>query len=995
MQLSISTKLIVLLVFFGLLPLVAVSVIAWEAGNALNDKVGKKFEVAAENISNTIDRNLLERYGDVQVFAMNSNILRRIHWYDRSDDNIIQDLMNVLVKQYDIYDLMMMVDLDGKVIAVNNQDRDGQQLNTQFIYDKQYAEATWFQRLQNKEYTTTQPFSAPGNTRRSGTIVEDVHVDHDVKRAYAKSDGLALGFSAPIYEDGKVVAFWTNRASFSVVEEIIVQGYKELQRGNFSGAEITLLDGNGTIIVDYDPTKYGTESVIHDFEAVLFKVNLVKAGVKIAQEAVKGNSGFLEARHARKKIFQHGGYTHLKGFRGFSGMNWAVLVRVPSTQATAERDSILHQVWMMALLVLGILLPLGFFVGRRATRRIRLLEMVAKEMAIGNFSSRIQKLQNDELGSLGIALNELGAKSQEVVAKAQAIAEGNFSVDVSIRGDQDTLSRALQFMIHSLREARDMAQRVSTGDFSQRIKEKSEKDLLGHAMNQMVQHFQQLAVQVDTVAKGDYSVKILPRSSEDVLSHALSRMIVQIRERTEANQQETWLKASAAQLTESIQGESDIQIVSSRIVSELAKLMNAGYGVVYVEEENDRNSLSTQKKVFTLIGSYAYRTRKQIETKIAEGEGLVGQCAFEKETILLSHVPSDYVPIQSGLGEQVPKQVIVSPVLFEREVVGIIELATFQEFSDLQRELLQKATSDFGVTLNSLFARQKTEHLLEQSQSLTLELQVQHEELRTTNEELQMKARELQQSEEELRKQSEELQLSNEELLVKSKSLEAQYTEIERKNQEIELAQLQLEKKAGDLAQASQYKSEFLANMSHELRTPLNSLLILADSLSKNKTGNLTADQVEKAQVIHSGGKDLLLLINDILDLSKVEAGKLDVHLEMLPIVDILDQLRRQFELIAENKGLFFHVEAEDETPHSIRTDGQRIQQILRNLVSNAFKFTERGSVKIRVHRPVPTVLFGRAELALDTAVAFSITDTGIGIPEDKQQSIFGAISTG
>ena len=494
-----------------------------------------------------------------------------------------------------------------------------------------------------------------------------------------------------------------------------------------------------------------------------------------------------------------------------------------------------------------------------------------------------------------------------------------------------------------------------------------------------------------SVADGNYTVEIKPRSAEDILGHALSKMVEQIRMRTDADHREAWLKASVAHLTECIQGESDVQIVSSRIISELSKLMNAGYGVVYVRNQSTRNSLPTQHVVFTLEGAYAYQTPKHVGTHITAGEGLVGQCALEKQVIVLSKVPSDYVPIQSGTGEQVPTHVIVSPVLFEGEVIGVIELATFQDITELERELLQKVSSNVGVTLNSLFARQETEQLLEQSQSLALELQVHHEELQATNEELQAKAQELHRSEEALQQQSQELKMSNEDLQIKSQSLEIQYNEIERKNQEIHFAHVELEKKAQDLAQASQYKSEFLANMSHELRTPLNSLLILSDSLSKNKAGNLTLDQVEKAQVIHSGGKDLLTLINDILDLSKVEAGKLDVQFETLPVGDILAQLRRQFTPIAEDKGLALRVEAESNSPTSIRTDGQRIQQILRNLLSNALKFTENGSVSIRVHRPAPTVQFDGTELSSDTVVAFSVTDTGIGIPEDKLQSIFGA----
>ena len=988
---SITTKLVVVFLLFGLIPLAVVSVMVWDTGNKFDEKVGKQFELVAETISNKIDRTLFERYGDVQVFSLNANILRRIHWYDRSEDNLIPHLMNQLSQQYGIYDLMIMVDLEGKVIAVNSQDPKGNEISTQYIYEQNYAKSTWFRRLQQKDYTTTQPYAAPGNERVTGTVIEDLHVDEDVIQAYPGSDGLTLGFSAPVYEDGQVVAYWTNRTSFSIVEDIAVQAYQGLKSDAFPGSEITLLNGDGVVLMDYDPMRHQTSTTVHDLQSVILKLNLVQAGVEIAKEAVAGKTGYLEAMHARKQILQKGGFTHLRGYQGYPGMNWSVLVRVPSTEAAAERNAIFFRLWLAAFLIFGILFPIALFVGKRATARIKHLESTAQDMSKGNFTSRAKVTQKDELGRLATGLNELGENNEIVIAQAHAIAEGNFALDVKSRGEQDSLGKALQGMIESLREVSDMAGRVSEGDFSQRITPKGEHDLLGQSMNSMVAHFQELAIQVDTVAEGNYAVEVVPRSQEDILGHAFSRMVAQIRERTEVNQRETWLKSGITQLAECTQGDPNIQIISSRFLSNLVKLVQAGNGAVYVKEQVEQTYDQAGDISFQLMGTYAYQTRKSLSTRIHMCEGLVGQCAFEKEAILLTQVPLDYVPIQSGLGEKVPNQVLVTPVLFEGDIVGVIELASFHDMTDLQRELVTKAADNFGITLNSLFSRQETEQLLEKSQSLTLELQAQQEELRTTNEELQLKAQELQQSEDELRQQSDELRVSNDELQNKSDSLKIQNAEIERKNQSIEIAQLDLEKKAQDLAQASKYKSEFLANMSHELRTPLNSLLILAKTLTDNDEGNLTEDQIESARVIHSGGKDLLHLINDILDLSKVEAGKLSVNVESVSLDDVCERLHSLAAPLAKEKGNVWSVERENNIPSVLRTDQQRLEQILKNLVSNACKFTSQGSVTLRLHRIAEGTKFHHATLLPQSTIVFSVVDTGMGIPEEKQAAIFEA----
>src|SRR6266542_835028 len=394
-----------------------------------------------------------------------------------------------------------------------------------------------------------------------------------------------------------------------------------------------------------------------------------------------------------------------------------------------------------------------------------------------------------------------------------------------------------------------------------------------------------------------------------------------------------------------------------------------------------------------LLATYAYKERKYLGTEFRLGEGLVGECALEKERILLTNVPGNYIQINSGLGEATPLCIIVLPVLFEGQVKAVIELASFHRFSEIHLNFLDQLTESLGIVLNTIAATMRTEELLKQSQALAEELQSQQEELTKTNKRLEQQAATLQASEELLRTQQEQLQQTNAELQEKARLLAEQKTEVERKNREVEQAKQALEEKAEQLSLTSKYKSEFLANMSHELRTPLNNLLILAQMLAENGESTLTPKQVKYAETIHSSGTDLLALINDILDLSKIESGKMDVQIGSVRFTEMLDFCSRSFRHVADGKGLDFSIELDESLPSdTIITDSKRLQQVLKNLLSNALKFTEHGSVKLRIERATSGwsgshAILGRAK----SVIAFSVTDTGIGIPFDKQRIIFEA----
>jgi HAMP domain-containing protein/CheY-like chemotaxis protein/signal transduction histidine kinase len=468
------------------------------------------------------------------------------------------------------------------------------------------------------------------------------------------------------------------------------------------------------------------------------------------------------------------------------------------------------------------------------------------------------------------------------------------------------------------------------------------------------------------VTKGDLtrSIQVEARGEVAELKDNINTMIDNLRATTDRNQEQDWLKTNLAKFTGMLQGQRDLVTVGKMLLSELSPLVDAQQGVIYQMERGDPGEVdaAVEPKMLQLLAGYAQRP-DQAE-RVRPGVGLVGQAAAEKQRILLNDVPPEYTQIHSSLGTAPAKSVLVLPVLFEGETMAVIELAALRPFTNTHLSFLDQLTQSIGVVLNTIEATMRTENLLLQSQQLTAELQTRQIELQRTNEELASKA----------------------------KQLAEQNAEVERKNKEVEHARRALEEKAAELALTSKYKSEFLANMSHELRTPLNSILILGQQLAENGGGNLTTKQIDFARNIHSAGTDLLTLINDILDLSKIESGTVTVEPEEITFSSLRESVHRTFHHIAETKSLTFNVDIDAALPRTVLTDPKRLQQILKNLLSNAFKFTMQGLVSMTVRSvtagwsPDHPVLSSTG-----TAVAFMVTDTGIGIAPEKQKLIFEA----
>ena len=579
----------------------------------------------------------------------------------------------------------------------------------------------------------------------------------------------------------------------------------------------------------------------------------------------------------------------------------------------------------------------------------------------------------DLTDSVNVMAANLTDQVRGIVKVVTAVADGNLrqKLTVEAKGEVAALAETINSMTDTLatfaEQVTNVAREVGVegrlgGQAHVPGAAGTWKDLTGNvnllAANLTTQ-VRAIAEVATAVTKGDLtrSIQVDARGEVSELKDNINTMIYNLRVTTETNQEQDWLKTNLAKFTRMLQGQRDLFTVGRTLLSELAPLVGAQQGTIY-QMDLDQH----RQPALRLLAGYAQRPGQP--TVIPVGEGLVGQCALEKQRILLHDVPAEYTQVNSSLGQSAPTAIVVIPVLFEGQTKAVIELASLKPFSVTNLTFLEQLTQSIGVVLNTIEATMRTENLLQQSQELTVELQSQQKELQQTNEELAQKARQLAE----------------------------QNVEVERKNQEVEQARRALEDKAAELALTSKYKSEFLANMSHELRTPLNSILILGQQLAENAAGNLTAKQTEFARNIYSSGSDLLNLITDILDLSKIESGTVTVEAEEIAFTTLREAVERNFRHIADAKNLPFKVEFDPSMPRAIITDPKRLQQILKNLLSNAFKFTAQGHVSISVSlaqdgwSPIHTVLNSAAKV-----VAFNISDTGIGIAQDKQKLIFEA----
>ncbi|WP_284742209.1 HAMP domain-containing protein [Amycolatopsis sp. RTGN1] len=665
------------------------------------------------------------------------------------------------------------------------------------------------------------------------------------------------------------------------------------------------------------------------------------------------------------------------------------------------------------------------------TDQVRSIATVAAGVANGDLSKKISIVAQGEVAALAETLNgmveTLRAFADEVTRVSREVGtEGILGGQARVPGVAGTwkdLTENVNFMAHNLTsQVRNISQvttAVAQGDLTKKIDVDARGEILElkTTMNTMVDQLSAFASEVTRVARevgtegklggqaevggvsgtwqrltesvnqlagnlttqvraiaqvatavtaGDLTRHIAVDASGEVadLKDNINQMIANLKETTRTNREQDWLKTNLAQLSGRMQGHRDLASVAALILSELAPLVRAQQGAFFLARDDDRDGT-----VLECIAAYGL-AQSRAGLRFAIGESLIGQAAVDHRTILVQDAPPEYALVSSGLGSSSPVNLIVLPVLFQGEVLGVLELASVNEFSTVHQDLLEQLRHTIGVNVNTILSNSRTEALLTESQRLAQELRARSEQLQA---------------------QQGELRRSNTELAEKAALLAQQNRDIEVKNSEIEQARQELEERAGQLTVASQYKTEFMANMSHELRTPLNSALILAKLLSENPEGNLTEKQIQFAKTIYAAGSDLQQLINDILDLAKVEAGRLDMQMSDITLPELVDYVESLCRPLTADKGLEFAVHIDPPVPGSVHTDEHRLQQILRNLLSNAAKFTDEGRVRLHIRAADPAEVEQEALRNAPGIIAFAVEDTGIGIPEEKLAVIFEA----
>jgi len=625
------------------------------------------------------------------------------------------------------------------------------------------------------------------------------------------------------------------------------------------------------------------------------------------------------------------------------GVNWALVEEIDQGEAHAVAQELSSFAKLSLILTTFVVFILSILVTNKFVKPLKLLSEWAKQVGSGQLIIRDVKVSNDEVGEM-----------------------------------KDEFIR----LVISLKSMADVSQAVALGDYSKSVQVRSPEDILGKSMNQMVESFKNVVKQARSIANGDYSSNIIPRSDGDTLGIALYEMTNKLREAHIEISYQDWLKTGLNELGIKISGEIKIKELCEEVVSFLSHYLDAQIGLLYTHEDDHRLHLSA---------TFAYSGDPGSAKTLAMGEGLVGQVAKERRKMIFFS-SSDVLPVVNIGPENLhPQYFILAPIVFENVLSGVIELGSFRPFDEQKQKFLETSLENIAVALNTARSRERVEQLLMKTQEQTNEMAHQKEELRQINQELEEQTKALRMSEESLQHQQEELRVINEELEERTKVLELQRDDIRKKNEALELAQEEIRQKAEALEIASRYKSEFLANMSHELRTPLNSILVLSEILALNKNGVMTADEVEFANIVHASGTDLLELINDILDLSKVEAGKMELEIEPVNPEDVVDYVIRTFTPHTQSKSIELKTVLEKNLPETIETDLQRLLQIIKNLMSNAIKFTEKGSVTLRIAKADDKIRYSNLSLKAGNVVAIMVTDTGIGIPDDKKHAIFEA----
>jgi CheY-like chemotaxis protein/signal transduction histidine kinase/HAMP domain-containing protein len=762
---------------------------------------------------------------------------------------------------------------------------------------------------------------------------------------YAPSLGIISGFfTIPVWSDNHIIGIMALQISVSSINNMIQQeaGYGKTGEAFLIGSDMLLRSS----------TRFGSEKDILKDKIVNKKT---QDWVDYLQH--RDDKAYLKANELdEEKVTTYdangkgnyvlGIYRNLTKIEKY-GIHWALIEQISHSEAFAYARKLSKMVKISFLITILVVIFISILVTRWFVNPIKQLSSWGKKISSGHLIEKDVKAPQNEIGEM-----------------------------------KDTFNKLVNVLISYA----DVAKLVAKGDFSETVQERSDEDVLAKSINQMVESFRSVVDQADRIAEGDFNTMIKPRSDSDALGKALYKMTETLRKNAEKFRNEDWVKTGLNELDGVLKGKSDVRELSNAIISFFSDYLGAQVGLIYLYNE--------EEDVLKLSATYAIPSDKEnILPDCKPGEGMVGQVFVDGKRIVISHKDAKLPLVDLGLGKKVPQELAIVPFSFENQVVGVMEIGSVNAFTSLQLQFIDLAVQDLALAIITLNSHVKMRELLAQTQEQAKILEVQQEELRQTNEELQEQTEALKHSEENLQTQQEELKVTNEELEERTKALEIQRDAIKKKNIEIEEARKEIEKKAADLEQASRYKSEFLANMSHELRTPLNSIIVLSQLLDENKNKHLSEKEQEFARTINSSGVDLLNLINDILDLSKVEAGKIELNIEPMYLQDIAEYVENNFGPVLERKGLKLIKEITKEAPEYIETDIQRVQQVIKNLISNAIKFTEEGNITFKVGVEKDAAMISKLGLQAAELVTMTVSDTGIGIPKEQQQLIFEAFN--
>ena len=626
------------------------------------------------------------------------------------------------------------------------------------------------------------------------------------------------------------------------------------------------------------------------------------------------------------------------------GVKWALIEEIEHSEAFAYARRLSDIVKISFILTILIVFLISILVTRWFVTPIKQLSSWGKEVAIGKLEPKTIKAPHNEVGDMSYTFNKL---------------------------------------VTSLTSYANIAHMMAKGDYSENVEVRSKDDILGISLNKMISSLKSVIEQANSIASGNYSTVIVPRSDNDGLGKSLFKMTETLRKNDIEIKEQDWLKTGLNKLESAAKGKGDIDELTSAMLGFFCSYLKAPLGLFYINNGEKLN----------LKATYSIDENDvNIKNTILPGDGIIGQVFKDKQLISITRNNDNNLPLFSyGSGKEPLEQYIIVPFVKANKTIAVMQLGLLKNLSDNEMRLLKMASNDIALSIVTLQSHLQVLELLEKTQDQANALEVQQEELRQANEELQEQTKALKYSEENLQSQKEELKVTNEELEERSKALEIQRDAVKSKNTELEEARREIEQKAKDLELASKYKSEFLANMSHELRTPLNSIIVLSQLMAENKKEHLDDKEKQFAKTINSSGNDLLNLINDILDLSKVEAGKIELIPERLYFDDLVTFVNNSFSQIMKEKNIDLKIDIKKGVPQSIITDIQRVNQIIKNLFSNAIKFTSQGEIKLQISLPGKDVRFVNKNLANNRTVAIKVIDTGIGIPEEKKKVIFEA----